>query len=530
MTNKFFIFLCILLAGCGANQSLKTTQMATYNPRNVQENYSSSIYGFDTTGVSANVAVLLPTTGSAQTTGNDIKTSIETAFLRQPNTNIKVTFYDVSGNQDERTSTIKTALSANPDIIIGPLFAEDAITVRNLKPFDTPVISFTSDINALGNNVMTMNLIPMQSIETIISQMQKDGAKNMIIFAPKDKSGELMTSVADKAAFLYDIPVNGVFYYESGNSDSIKDSTMRASMYNTRKAANTRAREVLSDILNKESLDEKTKASLINQLEKISRKDTLGKLPYDSILFLGNGEDSKTIASFLRYYGVDNRDAVFYGTTLWHGSDIASDFTLSGSKYATLPEISNNFVSLYNMVSGKDPDYLAAFGYDAANFALGIIHKKQFQNSYMFNPNGYIGTSGIFRIQPNGESERALRILELNGSETPITIKESASNFITVLYNVNMNDLDYIKEQELQTRGVNPGDYITIPENLRRKSAYKTKTIGANYKEETNERTLETPVQIYESGEQEIVSDPEYEPVKIENVSRKYIDSVEIEE
>jgi outer membrane PBP1 activator LpoA protein len=522
------------LAGCGTNQVLKPVRTATSNPSDIQEAYlaSSTLYGSDDGGPSANIAVLLPTSGDAKSIGNDIKTSVETAFLHKTKQNLKVTFYDLSGEESEREEVIKTALYTNPDIVIGPLFAEDAKTIRGLKPSELPVISFTSDINALGNGVMTMNLIPSQSIEAITNQMKSDGATNMIIFAPNDNSGRLMTSVADKAASLYDIPVIGVFYYESGNSDSIKNAALRASMYDTRKAANTRAREILSDILTKESLDWGTRKNLTGQLEKISRNDTLGQVPYDSVLFLGNGEDTKTISSFLRYYGIGNRDAAFYGTTLWHGSDIASDFTLSGAKYATLPEISDNFINLYNMVSGKNPDYLSAFGYDAANLALGIIYTQQEKSDYILNPNGYIGTTGIFRIQENGESERALRIMELNGSESAVQIKDAPSNFITSIYNVNIHNLSSISERELKTRGINPGDYITIPENLRKKSEYRTKTIGANYKvaDEDEESTFDTPVQIYESSEPETVSDPEYKSVKIEPVSRKYIDSVEITE
>ncbi len=533
--NKFLIFVSVLLAGCGANQSLKTAQIATSNPTNIQDDYlySTSLYGIEEAGPAANVAVLLPMNGPAKSVGNDIKTSVETAFLRKPKQNIKVSFYDVSGEQTRRNEVIKSALDTNPDIIIGPVFSEDASTVRDLKQSKTPVISFTSDMNALGENVVTMNLIPSQSIETIITQMQSDGAANMIVFAPNDKSGQLMTAVADKTASLYKIPVIGIFYYDSGNSDSIKDASLRASMYNTRSAANTRAREVLSDIINKESLSAQTRSNLRSQLEKISRKDTLGKIPYDAVLFLGSGEDAKTIASFLRYYGVGNRDAAFYGTTLWHGSDITSDFTLSGAKYATLPEITDNFKSLYNMVAGKDPDFLAAFGYDAANLALGMIYTQKSNDAYLFDPSGYIGTTGIFRIQPNGESERGLRIMELNGSGEATTIKQSPTNFITLLYNVNTSNLKPVGERELQTRGVNPGDYITIPENLRRKSAYRTKTIGANYQindETVDENAIAAPVQVFESSEKETISDPEYKPVKLESVSRKYIDSVEIEE
>ncbi|MBO7042751.1 MAG: penicillin-binding protein activator [Alphaproteobacteria bacterium] len=531
--NKFLIFLGIFLASCGTNRSITKSQPATSNPTDIQESYlySTSVYGSDSGGPTANIAVLLPMTGDAKSVGNDIKTSLETAFLRKIKPNIKISFYDLSGDKTRRETVIHTALYENPDIIIGPLFAEDTLSLREMKSSKIPVISFTSDVNSLGDNVMTMNLIPTQSIEAIIRQMQQDGSKNMIILAPNDNSGKLMASVASKVSSAYDIPIKGLFYYTPGNSDSIKEVSMRASMYSARSAANSRAREVLSDILAKEPLSAQQKYSLRHQLEKISRTETLGDLPYDSILFLGNGEDSKTLASFLRYYGVGNRDAAFYGTTLWHGSDIASDFTMSGAKYAKLPEISNNFISLYNMMAGKDPDYLAAFGYDAANLALGMLFSQKGQSAFLFDPSGYTGTSGIFRLQPSGESERALRIMELNGTGTAGTLVDAPKNFLNPLYSVNTASLRQVSEKELSTRGINPGDYITIPDDLRRKSAYRTKTLGANYvADSTDTEPTYAPVEIYESETTETVSNPEFESAKSETISRKYIDSVEIEE
>lgn len=528
--NKFLIFASVLLASCGTNQVMKPVSVATSNPTDIQNDFisSSSLYGYDEDGPKANIAVLLPMSGPTKSIGNGIKTSIETALLRRPMENIKVSFYDLSGEKSRRDLVIRDALNNDPDIIIGPLFAEDAIALRDAKPSHTPVLSFTSDVNALGNNVITMNLIPTQSIETIVRQMQTDGATNMLVLAPDDNSGKLMASTATKVADAYKLPINGLFYYKSGDSNSIKDVAMRASMYSARNAANTRAREVLSDIINKEHIDSATRYNLRNQLEKISRTETLGELPYDSILFLGSAEDTKTLASFLRYYGVANRDAAFYGTTLWQDSDIASDFTLSGAKYATLPPISNNFVALYNMVGGKDPDYLSAFGYDAANLSLGMLYNNKSQDSYLFDPSGYIGTTGVFRLQPSGESERALRIMELNGGGEAKLFKQESENFLTPLYSINISDLNTVPEKELKTRGVNPGDYITIPESLRYKSQYRTKTIGANYTTETEDVALDAPIQIYASDEPETVSNDEFEPVKLEKVSRKYIDSVEV--
>ena len=537
--NKFLLFLGIIatLSGCGGNKPGNWydsyEQTATTMPQDVQKAYldSTSVYGSDDGGRAANIAVLLPMNGSAKATGNDIKTSIETAILHKTKPNIKISFYDLSGDKITRDNIIQTVLNEKPDVVIGPLFAEDTKTIRDIKPNDLPVISFTSDATALGNGVMTINLLPTQSIETVVNQMKTDGAKNVVILAPNDKSGQLMASVATQSLDLYDMFISGLYYYTSGNSDSIKDTSMRASLYNARNAANTRAREILSDILTKEQISNETRYSLNKQLEKISRTETTGKLPYDAILLLGNGEDAKALTSFLRYYGVGNRDIAFYGTTLWQDADIASDFTLSGAKYATLPEISDNFISLYNMVSGKNPDYLATFGYDAANLILSMLFSSKSKSDYLFDPNGYVGFSGIFRIQPSGESERALQIMSLNGSGTPNVLKTAPTNFLTPLYNVHAQNLSSVPEKPISTTGINPGDYINIPENLRNKAAYKTKPFGANYMIETSEYTdTNEPIQIYDDSEQETVSNPEYKSVKKDTVSRKYIDSVEIAE
>jgi hypothetical protein len=539
--NKILLFISItaLLSGCGGGNKYQNYAKlygtpAPSVPTDVQESFlaSTSLYGSDDGGPAANIAVLLPSSGVAKTTGNDIKTSIETALLRKPKTNIKMSFYDLSGDVNQKYETMRQVLYTSPDVIIGPLFAEDAKILRDIKSAYLPVISFTSDTQSLGDGVMTVNLIPTQSIEAIVRQIKSETNKGMIIFAPNDKSGKVMASVADTASDFYEVPIHGVFYYDSGNSDSIKDATIRASLYNTRKSVNDRAREILSDILVNEELTPQAKKSLSYQLEKISRTETLGDLPYDTILFLGNGDDSKTIASFLRYYGVNNRDAAFYGTTLWHNSDITSDFTMTGAKYATLPEISNNFASLYNMVAGKDPDYLSAFGYDAANLALGMIYSQKSGPAYFFDPSGYIGTTGVFRIQPDGIPERALRIVELDGSKTPKTIKDAPTNFLVPIYNIQTSKLNNVPEISLSTYGIDPGDYIRIPENLRNNPAYKTKIIGGNQKTTKSEpdKTDPIPVYIAENKDSETVSNPEFEPVKLESISRKYIDNIEIEE
>ena len=184
----------------------------------------------------------------------------------------------------------------------------------------------------------------------------------------------------------------------------------------------------------KEPVTQTQKANMERQLEKISKSETLGRVPYNAILFLGNASDTKQIASFLRYYDVAARDARFYGTTLWDGSELLKDYSFVGSKYATLPPISTVFAETFESVSGKKASRLDTFGYDAANLVIGMLHSNKLPAAYLLDPSGYNGLDGLFRLTPNGASERALEIVELNGSGTSRLAKPAATDFLAPIY------------------------------------------------------------------------------------------------
>jgi hypothetical protein len=300
---------------------------------------------------------------------------------------------------------------------------------------------------------------------------------------------------------------------------------MSASMYNARTTAHTRVRQVISDILTSETLTPIEKSNLNTQLEKLEKTETVGNVPYDGILFLGNGEDTKALASFLRYYNVSARDAAMYGTTMWDGSDIASDYTLSGAKYTTLPETTPEFITLYTQVSGTTPNRLASFGYDATNMAINMLQSNKSNSAYLLDPSGYIGTDGMFRLKPNGDNERALRIMQLNGSGTPTEIRPAPTSFEIPLYNIEQKHIQPANAMDMETSGIDPDDYIRLPERLREK--YRSKTIGANIEQEKT--PIQTNVVTIKSDDTTIKSS-EFEPVKLESIKRTYIDEYEIEE
>ena len=513
-----FLALTGLLAGCGGGFGGRWSveqNDATTTP--------ASMYGTFTDSANHRMAVLLPTTGDAAATGRAIRTSVEMAVLSTGAENLNVSFFDSARGAD----AINEALNSNPDVIVGPVFANDARMVRELKPSGLPVLSFTSDATAVGDGVMTMALMPTNSVEAIVREMKTDGVRHMIVLAPDTESGHLLAGAARAASDVYNVPLVGAFFYIEKDSDSIKSATQLATMNVARTAAHTRAREILSDVLTNESLTSIERSSIIRQLDKLSKHDVIGDLPYDAVLFLGTGDDTKSLASFLRYFGVGAGDAKLYGTAMWDGTDIANDITLTGAKYATLPDMNENFIASYERIAGANPNRLASFGYDATNMAIGMMYSDKSNASYLLDPSGYTGNDGIVRLRPTGDSERALRIMQLSGDGEIKVVKDTATDFMAPLYNIEQRHISPMGELSLQTRGVNPMNYITLPERIRGK--YKSKTYGANMTATSNAQLVDVVTILPEDDRDPIVAE-NYKPVKLAPVKQTRIDSIEIEE
>jgi len=527
--NRFLtLFIStLILAGCAGSGSKRDwnaeyTNVPTGTP--VQMQYGSYYSAYDSADTKHSIAVLLPTTGNAASAGREIRNAIELAGLQHSLSQLNINFYDTAPNA---TTAINDALADEPEIIIGPLFSADAQMLRITKPDDMPAISFTSDANAVGDGVLTVALMPTNSVELIVREMFYDGIQNFIIMAPNTESGKIMAGTAKRAGEIYGPNVNGIFLYNERDNDNLKETALNASMYNARTAANKRAKTVLSDILTKENLTGIEKSNMYYQLDKISKSETLGTLPYTAVLFLGNSDDTKTLGSFLRYYGADSRSVKYYGSALLDGTDIASDYTMIGTKYAALPEQNQTFINLYEQTYGAKPSRLATFGYDAANIAMGTVYSNKSPAAYLLDPSGYAGMDGIIRLKPNGDSERGLRILQVNASGTPALVRNAPENFITPIYNIEQRQISPASEMSLQTQGINPNDFIKIPERYR--SKYKSKTYGINMTEPETKKT-QTVVTVIESGDNETVVDSDYKPVKLESINKTLIDAVEINE
>ena len=522
--------IAVLLSSCHGNKGSawrsEYTDVPITAPTQLQYGtYSLGMYG-SAPDASHSIAVLIPTSGANAKIGKTIRLGIESAAMQFAPDGLQINFFDTgTGDTGE---TIERALASNPEMIIGPVFADNARILRDKKPSAIPALSFTSDVSAVGDGVISMAVMPINIVESAIAEMSANGAKNFIVIAPNNTSGPVMAGAADAIAGFYDINNVGIFYYDERNTDSIKETAMSASMYNARNAANTRAKEILSGIINHEILSSSEKRSLSRQLENLNRVDTLGDLPYDSILFLGDGNDTKSVASFLRYYGVGTRDVKFYGTPLWEDSDIASDLTMTGAVYATLPDIPDDFRNTYSIATGTYPTRMSTIGYDATMLAIGTLYSPQDTRAHLTSPSGYTGINGLFRLHTDGTNERALRIMRLNGDGTTSTARIEPAAFTVPIYRTGGTHMSAAESAPLDSDGVNPLDYIKIPERFRGK--YSAKTYGVNHSSSKNNEPIFHTSTILPINDSESITSEDYQPVPLDNISRTYIDSVEITE
>lgn len=531
--KQIFGLTCIALAlsSCHGNKGStwrsEYTDVPITGPAQLQYGtYSLGLYG-TSSDAAHSIAVLLPVSGANSKIGKSIRLGIEAAAMRFAPDGLQINFYDTGTGDAEEV--LERAVASNPELILGPVFADDARLLRDIKPTSTPALSFTSDVSAVGDGVISMAVMPTNTIEATIQEMSANGAKNYIIIAPNNTSGPMMAGAADYISELYGINNVGIFYYNERDTDSIKSTAMSASMYGARSAANTRAKEILSGILTNESLGASEKNSLSRQLENLNRVDTLGELPYDSILFLGSGNDTKSVASFLRYYGVGTRDAKFYGTPLWEESDIASDLTMMGAMFATLPDIPDDFRNTYSIATGTFPTRMSTIGYEATMLAIGTLYSHDDIHAHLMSPSGYVGVNGLFRLRPDGSNERALRIVRLNGDGTTTTVRAEPAAFTVPIYKSHEQYMSAIESAPLNSDGINPGDYIKIPERF--KDKYRTKTYGVNHSENSkNKEPVFHTSTILPQNDTDSITSADYQPVPLDNISRTYIDSVEVSE
>jgi hypothetical protein len=129
------------------------------------------------------------------------------------------------------------------------------------------------------------------------------------------------------------------------------------------------------------------------------------------------GELLKSLAPLLPYYDIDTAEIRVLGTGRWDDAKVRLEPALLGGWFAGADRTAAaDFRGRYQTTFGHAPPRLASLAYDAMALAAVLAQEAggpDFSNRAIANPDGFVGSDGIFRFGADGVAQRGMAILEI---------------------------------------------------------------------------------------------------------------------
>lgn len=384
MRPPFFAFaaLAFLLAACG--ESSKTSTQAA-PPTTVKPSLGSPT----TASGKARIALLLPLSGQAAPVGQAMQQAAEMALFDIGAKDIALAAYDSGDSPDGAAEAYRKARTEGVALVLGPLFGPSA---RALAPLvaqgGANVVSFSNDETAARRGVFIMGIAAPPQVRRVVDYAASQGIRRFAVFAPQTAYGEQMARTLEAQA-----PQRG-------------GSVVASELYDPNSAdLGTPARRL---------------AAALKGEERVA-----------VLVPVAPPRLSAALAA-LAAAGVDSRTVQVLGTGVWDVPNIGGDVAARGGWYAAPdPSTRADFERRFTATYGKPPNRLATLAYDAVALAANLARQKpggDFSVEAIVNPNGWAGVDGIIRFLPDGRSERALAVIEVQ-SNRGVVISPAPTSF-----------------------------------------------------------------------------------------------------
>jgi ABC-type branched-subunit amino acid transport system substrate-binding protein len=294
------------------------------------------------------------------------------------------------------------------EIILGPLFNTSVqATAAITRARSLPMIAFSSDRRVAGNGVYLLSFTPSQEVDAVIGFAVARGLRRIAVLAPDDHYGLAVLTAAREAVLRHGAELARAEFY-SPTGEELDKVVKRLADYHTRREALLARRRELAAVE-----DETSK----RMLEVLENHDTLGELDYDAVLLPEGGELLKSLAPLLPYYDIDTAEIRLLGTGRWDDPKVRLEPALLGGWFAGADRVAAaEFRDRYREVFGAEPPRLASLAYDAMALAAVLGQEAggpDFSTRAITNPDGFVGSDGIFRFGPDGVAQRGMAVLEI---------------------------------------------------------------------------------------------------------------------
>ena len=337
------------------------------------------------------VGLLVPLTGSSAKLGEVLRNAAMMSLFDISSQRLILQFYDTQGTAEGAREAAELAISQGVELIIGPVFSK---SVRAIRPAthsaDVGVITFSSDPSNLGDGIYTISTLTSQQVEHIVRYACDKGYKRLAVLSQDNATGDII-SMAAKAAV-----------------DSCGGMITKAAFYDPQAADLQSAVQLIMPRLMEDLEAEREEE--VKRLEK-SKELVRDPFEFDAVLISEEGSRLRSLGALFSYYDVPS-DIRILGTSQWADSRPAREPALIGGWFSHLPsEGFAAFSQRYKDIYGEKPPRIASQAYDAVALAAILAETGSFSYENLTTVSGFKGVDGLFRLLPNGLSERGLQVL-----------------------------------------------------------------------------------------------------------------------
>ncbi len=349
------------------------------------------------------VGILLPLSGDATALGNamlDAATlALSDEYMSVPASRIKSQIIlipkDTGNSANSAAAAAQELIDQGVTFIVGPLFGQAVMAMKPIvKAKHIPVISFSNNRVVAEPNIYTYGYLPEQQIARIAEYAYLHGYQRVALLAPNDAYGqkvrdELSSSYSQKGGFV-----------------------SPAELY-------------APSELNIEAAVARLVAAFENTAE--DRK-------FQAIFIADSGFSMKNIVKSLNKSSLDLSKIKLLGAGLWDDPELTKIPELEGAIFpGTPPESFEKFERRFQAMYGYHPHRLASLCYDAVSLLARLSMNSpadRIDASKIPLKEGYHApANGLYRLLPDGTSERKLAILQVTPTGFKV-VEPSSKTFL----------------------------------------------------------------------------------------------------
>ena len=334
------------------------------------------------------IGLLVPLSGQHQTTGKLILQSIRLAINKINNPTIEILPKDTKADPMVTFKAAKELGQNGVKIIIGPVFNQNLVYLDELK--DIIFLSLTNKTIKNPKNVISVGINAYSQLRAIINFQELNNLTETIFLLPKSDYEDEIKKAIPKT----NIKVKKLHIYDSDPTKLTKQIE-NITKYQERKLDLKREIEKLknSDVPNKN-----------RKIQKLEKKDTLGKVNFDSVIIADFDESLKSITTSLLYTDVSPEEVYFITLNQWFDTSLLKEKSCQSLYFPSIDkENYDKFSKEYYSTFKEYPNQLSIISYDL----IGLIYYLIYQNDFIIDKklfirkNKFKGKIGFFEIKEN---------------------------------------------------------------------------------------------------------------------------------